>query len=987
MGSRSQLRRFAAIAFLLILLLPAIAAAQSQITGAVKDESGAVLPGVTVEVASPVLIEGTRTATTDTEGRYRIIDLRPGTYKVTFTLGGFSTLVKDGVDLPANFTSTINVDLKVGSLEETVTVSGETSVVDVQQASRTQVMTRDLLDNLPIARTIQTIGMPIPGVRMSAQDVAGSRSTGQTNMSAHGMAGRNNTLQLDGQQINSQENNGEQFGYLNDALNAEASVSTYAAPAEVSGGGIRVNTIPKDGGNVFSGTVFIGGSSGKWQANNADPTELQGVVSPPALKHIQNFNGSVAGPIRRSKLWFFVSPRHLETATAIVNSLQLDGKQSYAGTYVRNLTGRLTYQLNEKNKISATQDRVFKGIPLTQGQGVDPSAATTRSSLNGIYNFATAKWTSTMSSRWLLEGGYSQYRVDYETHPFPGDNFARGTADWLANAQHTNNVLISVPECVLVTGCTTWHSGSAVSRSHNLREVLSAAASHVTGAHNLKTGVSWSWGYNDTYADRQADLVQQYRNGVANQVQIYNTPNLTKATVKYDLGLYVQDTWTIKRLTLNPGLRIENFNSYLPEMSMAAGRFVPARFYPEQTNLPNWNGDLAPRFGAAYDLFGNGKTALKGNISKYYEAWTGLFASRYSPVASSTSTFNWTDTNLDDIAQDSEFLPAGCVTCGSNANFGRSVISRAPDPNDVRAFNREISVQLTHQLLRGMSVNVGWFNRVWKDVEASDNTLTTQADWLAPNGVAFDVVNPLDPSQTIKAYQLNPAVRGQSFTLDYTNKAYHSAYNGFEVSFQSRLQHGTTLFGGVTIERNLTTDCGASDDPNATGTDRYAGFTVATGLQQGADGTLWCDQTKINIPWSKELKLSGTQTLPFNTSFGAALQSLPGDQYMYTYALQNADFPGKSNVGTAQTLLLTQPGTLRYPRFFQLDINFKKNVRFWNKDFSGQLDVFNVSNSNSIQGKTTAVTLTSTGAVSTNLNNVTTFLPARTVRLAFQMKW
>ena len=193
--------------------------------------------------------------------------------------------------------------------------------------------------------------------------------------------------------------------------------------------------------------------------------------------------------------------------------------------------------------------------------------------------------------------------------------------------------------------------------------------------------------------------------------------------------------------------------------------------------------------------------------------------------------------------------------------------------------------------------------------------------------------------------------------------------------------------GGVTIERNLTTDCGASDDPNATGVDRYAGFTVATGLQHGKDGALWCDQTKISIPFSKELKLSGTQALPFNSTFGAALQSLPGDQYVYTYALQNSDFPGRSNVGTPQTLLLTQPGSLRYPRFFQLDINFKKNVRWAGKEFSGQVDIFNVTNSNSILSKTTAVTLTANGSVSTNLNNVATFLAARTVRLAFQMKF
>jgi hypothetical protein len=974
------------LALIVVLCIPAVAVAQSQITGVVKDESGGVLPGVSVEAASPVLIEKIKTAVTDADGRYRIVDLRPGVYKITFTLSGFSTLGKEGVELPSNFTSTINVELKVGALEETVTVSGETSVVDVQQASRTQVITRDLLDNLPVSRTIQTIGMPIPGIRMSGQDVGGSLETGQNNMSAHGMQGRNNTLQLDGLQINSQENNGEQFGYLNDALNAEVTVSTYASSAEVSGGGIKVNTIPRDGGNSFSGSLFLGGSNGSWRSDNADPSKLQGVVAPVPLKHIQNFTGSIGGPILRDRVWFFFSPRHMDTTQGIINGARLDGKENFDTTIVRNLTGRLTYQLDQKNKISATQDRVFKVVPFRTGNGIDPSAAYVRAAKNGIYNFASAKWTSTVTNRWLLESGYSQYRVDYGQQPQPGDNFARGTSDWYADAQHTNNALIHVPECVLVAGCLTWHSPgtSGGSRSHNLREVLSSSASFVTGAHSLKTGLTWSWGYNDSYADMAADLVQQYLNGAPNKVVIYNTPYIQKATVKYDLGLYIQDTWTIKRLTLNPGLRIENFNSFIPEDSMAAGRFVPVRFYPAQRNLPNWNGDLAPRFSAAYDLFGDGKTAIKGNISKYYEAWTGLFASRYSPVASSTSSYNWADLNGDDIAQENEFI----ANPGSNANFGKSVVSRAADSNEVRAFNRETSLQITRQLRRGVSVNLGWFHRIWKDVESSDNTLTSQADWMDPakGAVAFQYANPMNPAEMLNAYQLNPAVRGQSFTLDYTNKAYRSIYDGFELSFQSRLENNATVFGGVTFERNLTISCGAADDPNATGTDRYAGFTVAAGLQ-GPGGTPWCDQHNLSIPFSKELKLSGAQPVWLGATVGATLMSLPGSQYVYTYALQNADFPGKSNTGTTQNLLLTAPGAQLYPRFFQLDMNLKKNFRWGSKTFSGQVDLFNVTNSSSIISKTTAVTLTGTGSVSTNLNNVTAFLLGRTVRLAFQMKF
>ena len=185
---------------------------------------------------------------------------------------------------------------------------------------------------------------------------------------------------------------------------------------------------------------------------------------------------------------------------------------------------------------------------------------------------------------------------------------------------------------------------------------------------------------------------------------------------------------------------------------------------------------------------------------------------------------------------------------------------------------------MTHQLARGVSVNIGWFHRIWSDVEGSDNTLTTREDWTQPPGVAFKVPNPLAPGQTVAAYQLSPGVRGKSFTLDYTNKDYRNTYDGFELSFQSRMRSGTTLFGGVTFERSLTRDCGASDDPNAIGTDRYAGFSIATGLQAGPDGKLWCDQYQTGIPFTSELKLSGTQPIWFNTTIGAALQSLPGNQ-------------------------------------------------------------------------------------------------------------
>src|SRR5438128_7038616 len=214
-----------------LIALPTLAAAQSSMAGQVKDESGGVLPGVTVEAASPALIEKTKSAVTDDQGRFQIIDLRQGTYKVTFSLPGFSSVVRDGVELQANFTATINADMKVGALEETITVSGQTPLVDVQQAARTQVITRDIIDSLPTTRNIMSVGNFVPGIRMGTPDIGGSRSMEQPSPRAHGLATGQTVQQVDGMSVNSAETCLCQ-SYYDDALSAEVTVTTSAQNAE-----------------------------------------------------------------------------------------------------------------------------------------------------------------------------------------------------------------------------------------------------------------------------------------------------------------------------------------------------------------------------------------------------------------------------------------------------------------------------------------------------------------------------------------------------------------------------------------------------------------------------------------------------------------------------------------------------------------------------------------------------------------------------------
>jgi hypothetical protein len=236
-----------------LALLPSVVRAQSTINGVVKDTSGAVLPGVTVEVASDVLIEKVRSAVSDGEGVYRIIDLRPGTYSVTFTLPGFQTFRRDGVLLPSEFTMTINGEMRVGSLEETITVSGDAPVVDVTSAVHTQVMNREAMDAIPTGRTIQGLGQLVVGVSLNLPDTGGARAMQQTYMSTHGMPAASNTVLVDGMIVNGLQGDGAIQSYFNDAMNQEVSYQTAGISAETSAGGVRLNMIPREGGNNFSG--------------------------------------------------------------------------------------------------------------------------------------------------------------------------------------------------------------------------------------------------------------------------------------------------------------------------------------------------------------------------------------------------------------------------------------------------------------------------------------------------------------------------------------------------------------------------------------------------------------------------------------------------------------------------------------------------------------------------------------------------------------
>jgi len=965
--------------------------AQGTIAGQVKDESGGVLPGVTVEAASPVLIEKVLSSVTDEQGRYRIVGLRPGTYKVTFSLTGFSSQAREGIALVADQVLTLNADMKVGALEETITVSGQTPQVDVQQASRVTNITRDVIDSLPVSRNVMSIGVLAPGVRQGTPDIGGSNMTEQVGLRAHGLAGVDAEQLVEGMSIQSLE--GASQSYFDDMLQSEISVMTAAIPADTSGGGIRLNSILKDGGNTMSGSVFIGGSDGSWQSNNIDDAlQKRNIQSANGVQHVQQFTASLGGPLVKDKLWWIMTARHQSSDQRVANVPEHftapDGTvfRGIADNYVRGPSMRLTYQANPKNKLSMFAQRWWKRKGLDFGTGTDPRASTFRDPHHAHHYVGNGKWTSPITSRILVEAGYATDAFAWLGGSYPGTTVTQPfTPAWYAGARKTDSALNINPQCAYTTGCTAWIYNGLDERQENTRNTLAGSVAYVTGSHNLKFGVQREFGPDVRKGSLNADLVANYQNGRPSTVTVNNSPYIAPGHIDYDMGIYAQDSWTIKRLTVSPGIRIEYFQASVSEASMAAGRFAPARWFPEKT-LIHWGPDPAPRFSAAYDLFGDGKTALKTSYSKYYRQYDADPFMPYADAGRRTENRNWSDcdfvpgtsncstavlsTNNDGIVQDNEIGPG-------TATFGQRADRSAGDFN--RQYNWEFTVGAQHQVTPRLALGAMLYKRRVGNIAISDRSQIAASDYssfvLSMPDFSNDptLTGVLDPNEKITVYNLDAAKRGvfNAPIVDYSSNNDKSLYTGFEVNFSVRVP-GTTLFGSWTAEHNLSVFCENNDDPNGVSTsDLYSGATVSAGGR-------FCDQRKFDVPFRHEFKVAGNRPIRWGVDVGFVVQSFPGSDRVVTWQPAASQFPGQNRTN-AETIVLTKPGTVFQPRWNQLDMNFKKNWRAGKKVYTAEVEYFNILNANAIW--------TTNNSIGTSLGQVQTILPGRIPRLAFQMKW
>jgi hypothetical protein len=493
-------------------------------------------------------------------------------------------------------------------------------------------------------------------------------------------------------------------------------------------------------------------------------------------------------------------------------------------------------------------------------------------------------------------------------------------------------------------------SGSGPASMPALSHVWQASLSYVSGAHAFKVGVQDRWGYaKDIRTNINGDLIQQYQSSRPSTVNILNTPFNNQVDVNADLGVYVQDTWTMKRLTISPGLRWDHFNSSIPEQTVPAGRFVPARHFDPIPDIPNWN-NVWPRVGASYDLTGRGRTAVKGNFGVYVQSQGPGFASTYNPAVFSTDQRTWDDVNRDDIAQENEIGPPRNLTFGIRRN-------QNPDPDIRRPYQRVWDVGIQHELLKNLSVSASYNQRSFYNIIWTENLAIPFSEYTL-----LSIPDPRGNGQQLPVFNVSRSAFGQVNELDSNSSNNTRAYKGVDLGFNLRLPRGAALFGGTSTGRTLTRTCD-TEDPN---------YVSAMN-----PGLRFCDSNKFDVPLQTAFKLSGTYPLPYGVRLSGTFQHTLGSERIILYQVTRTQLP--TLTAASVNVRLNEPGTEYNDTVNQLDFSVSKSFRKQNYEIRPEFSLFNALNANPV--------LTQTNTFGPALNNAITILPARMVRLGLTLKF
>ena len=1031
-----------------IVLLPSIAAAQAVLTGTVRDASGGVLPGVTVEASSPALIEKVRTAITDGSGQWRIVDLRAGTYTLVATLPGFNVVRREDVQLSGTQTLTIPIEMRVGGIQESITVTGETPVVDVQSARREVVIDSEMIQTIPATRSVGGLLNATPGLTVG--DTGFALSPTMTFFSANGGANNEGRMAVNGMTVGAARSGGVS-SYVYDAVGVEeVAVRVGGGLGETDTGGPIMNIVPRTGGNTFAGTAFMS-TAGDWSKGNNLNDELRGFGLTETPGIIQAHDASVAfgGPIVRDRLWFYGQYRNLDTQTAVEgitananagNAARWDWMSSPVNARLvqdrQMAIGRFAGQAGRSRlNVNYEYQKRCEGTPLTlAGEGChsrgedwvglgttsqSPEATGTagRGYFEWPFHLTQGSWTMPLNNKLLLDANMTIFRYN-PAFGFPQPdgvtNLIPVTEQSGALACTNANPALRHPGCTAENAATlrwapranyTYRALASWGHAEGATNSYNAGASYVTGSHSVRVGYQYYWLRQlDERIGAEPQLAYRFNQGVPNQVT-YILPTRSNNTITQLHGVFIQDQYTRGRLSLSGALRWDRASSYAPVEGNGVARssfLNPAPITFEKTIGVDAYNDLSPRVGVGYDVFGNGRTAVKLRWGRYLG-----FASNDPPFTSTNRgatlvasvARNWTDNDRDkvvdcDLLNNAAQGPTAAVfavdTCaaniGNNANFGRPGAATIVDPDllsgwGVRTHDYQTEITLQQEVLPRVSAEVSYVHRTFHGFMVTDTLgRNYQTDW-----VSYTITAPSDSrlpdggGYPITVFRANTTAATQNFLTRESKvgaggKEREAFYDGVNFNVNARMRNGLFVSVGTQTGRRVDDRC-----------------HVVVNFNNGNTGPNPRDCRSFN-PWQTTIRGLGSYTIPtIDVLVSATLRSQPplamGANFQHPNSLIREQLgflpPGLTAAGNSTVNLIDSEHRLFADnRRTQVDMRFAKVFRFGRTRTDIGIDLWNLFNTNYATGFNGTYTPTSD-----TWGNPNAIYPPRFVRLNFTVNF
>ncbi len=972
--------------------IPAVAFAQAAIAGSVKDSSGAPIAGVVVEASSPELIERLRATVTDETGRYRVENLRPGTYLVKFSRQGLSVHQQEGVELSGSLTATVNAEIATGPLAETVIVTAEVTVVDVHTAKREVTLSGELVRSIPTVRSYNALLALVPGVVTNFNDTVTATAT--ASFPIHGGRANEGRLSLDGLNIGSPPSGNSATSYVVDIGQAqEVTFTTSGALGEMETAGLVMNIVPKSGGNAIRGSFFASGTGGRLQSDNlTQALKDQGVTAATPLTKDYDVSGTLGGPIRQDRAWYFVNA-HTGGSTREVANVYYNlnagdpsswlyrpdvNRREYSDRTFENASGRVTWQMTPRNRVGGFWDaqalcRTCTGATpgLSEPARVSPEAVGV---LGRPLHVSQATWSSPATNQLLLEAGYGGIFFgvgNFEREPNPTRGLVR-VAEQCASACAANG---NIPGLV--------YRSQDFSVAHTGSYLWKGAISYVTGTHSLKVGYQHTLMTDDrTWMTNDQNLTYRFNNGEPNQLTQSISPWVNNARVAWD-GLFAQEQWTRERLTVQGALRFDRAWSWFPAQQEGPSRFLPTPIVIPETRGVDSYKDITPRMGVAYDVSGTGKTAIKMALGKYLEGAgaSGNYANtnptlrmpQTTPVFGTAGvTRAWTDANrnfvpdcdlLNPAAQDR--LASGGDLCGvlSNTSFGTKIVTNNFDAGilrgwGVRPSDWTLAVSLQQKVGARSSIDATYIRRWYQSFFVADNLAIQPSDLTL-----FSLVAPTDPRLpggggyvVSGLYDVVPEKAGQVDNLIADSRGYGAwshYFNGIDVTANMRVGRNFVLAGGTSTGQTVADSCDVRAHLPELATTTTGTSAFGAGLATSAV-TLVSPYCHAAYGVLTQFRGLSSYVVPkIDVQLAATFQSKPGAMLAANYAAPNsvvAPSLGRNLSGNAAnvTVNLVEPGTMYGDRLNQLDVRVAKTLRYGRSRTLFALDIYNALNSSAV---------------------------------------